>query len=447
MKILLIFLIVTVICIYYLLLGYTLIKNKCTLFICLITFIILFYDFVFINISFVVGTHLLFILKSWMEYGFIALLILIFNRVFASDFKFEINNEVIIFMILTGFSILGFVTGIVNGDAVSKIGLGWRSYLLPMFLFNGLVWLGFFKEFNFKLYNRFLIGLFFLISISTFHQYITFNKELSELWFYGYFEKGLDTSLDLSPYNYMREGSLRSTGIFVSPLVNSMIFSFFSMLMIGNVFFTLRIEKRLFYIVLLGMSLVGLYLTNTRIGFILLFVGVLTSFFYFIKGFKNFWILFLMPLMLIVVTFLSLIFGYINDLSALGRLFQYSEFLGYFKIIGLGYGNERVNVYYDSWFISIALLFGIFSIFYLGFYLLLIKRLHLQPMLKNKQILKEKENVFYFTTYSFSFSLIYLFAFQYSTGGAVLLIFYLLNFLVYNQIVCKLKRQEQSLVI
>jgi hypothetical protein len=371
-----------------------------------------------------------------MEYGLIAIVLFGLIKLMKNEFRIHFSIFKHPVCILFCLSLLSVLVSFFEKNPLFQIFSGYRMYVLPLLLFSSLDYMGFYNRVNSAILANVLV-LFSIISIiSTFFQFYTFNGELSSLWFYDYFATVLDIKLEDVWFNYLRDDKLRATGLYVNTLINSMVIGFFSLFNFARVLYSDCLKVRMVSIIILCGLMYALYLTNARIGFVMFFVGTICGLLFFKTRTKNFGLLLSIPLFCIAMTFIALLLGFIRDLSALGRLIQYVEFLSFLKIQGIGIGNDLVITQYDSWYISVLLAFGIFSVFYIGLHYFLVRRLNFDHsnFVKIENNLSKSDLAFYFTIYAFSFSLVYIFAFQFTIGGPALMVFYMLNNMTYSKI-------------
>jgi hypothetical protein len=335
--------------------------------------------------------------------------------------------------------------GMMVGTSANQVFLGWRMYMLPLF------W-------SFLLYKTGVMKLvpaktiiYFLVLVSSFtviygvYQDVTFNGNLKSLWFYNFIDKL--NPIEDHPFDFIRDEELRITGIFVSPLIYASFLSY--ALLIGAYYIFLGkpnlLKKTLAFFILLFL-VYGQLLSRTRIGFIILLVGLCCSWLVYKRPSSKFIYSILIPLFFFAVTIISLIFGITEDLSALGRLIQYASVPSNFASPGLGFGAEMTNVFFDSFYISVTLLFGVFVPVYLSLYYFLLKKINGYSYFVKNINTDRFSAILYYSSYGFFFSFIYTFGFHFTMGSATVQIFYLLLFYFiskYEAIPVKLIQGEQ----
>lgn len=360
-------------------------NNKTPFFItCLV--LIIFHDYIFINVSFHATQTVNFVLKAWQEYLFIYLLLLTLIN------KRNISVQVFyIFVISILLSIFGIGVSLIRSQEVTDTILSWRSYLLPI-LMPCLIYINRgFHNVSVKSFSVFMVVVLLILVGYAKYQTILFeniggaklmfsNKDFrndaiivfsESLWFYDFF--GTDHIVPRW-YNLVREGKLRATSVFVSPIIFAQFLSIISAFLLSYYVKMIR-KQRLLVLVLFLISVYGILLSQVRAGLIFL---ILSFFFIFIlRKFRQFYfLLYFVPIFLVVITFLSLILFQVGDSSSLGRLTQYKELFSNLSIIGYGLGDPKSIVNYDSLIISSITAFGVLGIFYFKLHTILIKKIY-----------------------------------------------------------------------
>tara|TARA_R110001583_G_scaffold59697_1_gene177500 strand:+ start:84011 stop:85186 length:1176 start_codon:yes stop_codon:yes gene_type:complete len=379
----------------------------------------------------VVTENVVFILKAWQEYLFLFLILILIVE------KGSSNKKMFFLLLLLLFlSFYGIVSSIINGFGIQDSILGWRMYLLPI-LIPCLIYLnGGFKNIDNQIFYKYLKGLLFFIIIYALYQNAIFKhydgqdvifatdnfRQKGEyvlrksLWFYEYF--GSDHILP-GWFNLVRDGKIRATSIFVSPII------FAQFLGVLGSFFMAKFtysRKKFSTAILIVITLYGIYLTQVRAG--LIFYLITFIIIYFDKKVKhdNYLILGL-PLFLVVLTFFSLMFFKVGDASTIGRLGQYEELFRYFKIFGFGFGSGKSIIAYDSLIISVIFGLGIFSLIYFKIHLIVlngIRQLNIQE--KNQKTYLGIGLISCFSAYT------YIIFFHFSLGSAPIKFIYFLTF-------------------
>jgi hypothetical protein len=400
----------------------------------------LFHDFIFINLGYhLTNESVIMVLKSWQE---ILLIFLLFNLIaHLVKHGFRLSKDLfytfILLLILTGWGILVSFKG---NEAPFVIFLGWRKLMLALTNTLLLYALGVFHKISFSFVYRILVVFTVVVLIYGFYQYKKFDRValpsltnrdknfhertdlvLKEFWFYEKF--GTDHMLSSWP-NYMRNDSPRITSIFVSPIILS---EYLAMVSLFSTIILLKGRPRLsqlfFHFILLTCIFITMTLSHTRIGFIQVAVGTLISVIINRRiTSRLYW-----PVVFIAIGslfFLISVSGFGDD-SARGRLVQHKEMIKLFSPSGFGFSATETHTF-DSLYISVILLFGIFSIFYfyIHFYWTLTFFKYRTYIGINRQLDLEYKII---TAIICSF--VFAFAFQYSIGSGTTTILYLLLFL------------------
>jgi len=388
---------------------------------------IFFYDFLFINASYFLPSSLVAVLKPYNEYLFIFLTIRLFlvklNNIKSRNI---LMDKIILYLILVTLAVLLLNDFSSNIDPVSTI-LGIRIYLLPIllpYLMYKANWLATIDKKTF-LSSLFLATL-ITIGYGTIQQ-MTFNGNVNSLWFYKFFNLNGENPVETGFYNFVRNDKLRTTSFFVSPIIYSIsvamsaVFVATLLIMKQNKMF-----KRSTLFLLLIAFIYGLLIAETRVGIFILAMAIAMLLVTKLTNRKGIYkLLATIPFIAMILTFLSLIYGYTDDLSALGRLIQYMSFFEYFKPLGLGFNSEYVLTMFDTYYMSLALVYGVFIVVPIYFYYKLNKVLYYQILEINGLNLLFAKGVFVL-----SLTFIYSFAFQFTAGAYQFRMLFFLIFIV-----------------
>jgi len=407
------------ICLTLLLMGsflYSLIRKKPTLFSACLTLLILIHDVLFVSLKNWIPGSLYFPIKSWQE---ILTLVGLFFFI-----RKKIKPDKLVFF-LTGLLVYGLLFGIFQGTKPFEIFKGFRMYML---IIIGLVLLyqsEFFKEINVKIIFQIFIAFTTLSSLySIFMDYI-FIRDLKVLWFYDFVNQ--INPIESARFNYIRDGSLRACGLFISPLIQSILLGFSTLILALFTFKNPEKRNPAWFAALFLTNLFGLMLCRTRIGWFVLMGGLILAITHLYYQRLTLYQSYLLPVILILGTLFILLFGFTNDPSALGRIPQYKLLFTHFNFFGFGFGHPSTLTVYDSMYISAGLTFGVLGIVYILIPILACRQLF---RLRNNFSNPEKiESLYFAATYGFSFILLYVFAFQFTLGSPTVLLFY---FLVYS---------------
>lgn len=224
------------------------------------------------------------------------------------------------------------------------------------------------------LFNVYL-ALFFVACLYALSQFY-FVKEMEDFWYYNpLVAKGFE----LMPWDSFRNGHPRISSFFTSSLEFSfyVVISIFFIWMNVNNSYRITNRKKAFSYFVVVLGVIILFLSTVRSAQIvfLYFTACLflVSFFVYINR-MAFW--FLMPVFLVITTFCYLIFGFTEDLSAIGRITQWSFVFENLLNSGLaGHGFHSVGPGAKQWFDSyiLNLLYSggaLFLIFFILFFYL-----------------------------------------------------------------------------
>jgi hypothetical protein len=423
-------LLVNILAIFFFLIAYSFFflsffYEKKWIFLLLLLGLITFYDFIFINISSFVSPAVLYVIKSWQEYLllFLLLILFFFRDRFADLNKFD-RGFLGCFLFLT---LTSAAVGIANGTDFMSVFLGWRMYMMPVLWSFLLYKTSIFKQTPSRLIVYFLAMASIVVVLFGIYQNLTFYDNLRNLWFYDFIDKL--NPIEDHPFDFIRDDQLRVTSIFVSPLIYACFLSYTLLLLVFYLVMRKRqTVKRIVAVLLLAFIVYGQILSRTRIGFIILVVGLCCSFLIYFKPSSKLGLSIFIPFLFLITTMMSLIAGVTEDLSALGRLIQYASLASNFVLAGLGFGAELTNVYFDSLYISVFILFGAFALVYLWLYYVLLKKVNSFSLYV--KLIEENfyNSLLYYSSYGFFFSFIYTFGFHFSIGSATIQIFYLMLF-------------------
>ena len=267
---------------------------------------------------------------------------------------------------------------------------------------------------NFHFLPKYKIHLIPLLLFSYYQ--LNHYTNVSDLWFYDAFSK--DSDLDDYKFLYFRNDRVRAPSFFDGPINASLFFSYMFCLFWG------QRKKIVNKIVVLTIPLIGVYLSNTRIGFAVICLYIVAYFFK-KQSYKK---LCLLPMSMIFITIASLIFGYYEEASALGRIVQYANFFNDFNLIGLGLSSSEILVKYDSFFISLFLGLGFVSLFFYNFFYTFLRRTYF--CIQKRLYISDITICLYLLT----IISIYIIAFQFYAGYASYKIYVLFLFYAYNNV-------------
>lgn len=393
-------------------LGFSLIKKRTTIFACLYIIYIWIYDWMFINLSYDVSPIIVNILKLGNELlVFLAFLTILISKKKQSIAKSS-DRTIWIFIIFP--MLYAILISLVNHVGIESIFQGIRLFFSPIIYAFIFYKAGLFKDTSVSQLKVVFVFILIASLLYSIWQDITYNGELSTVWFYDYFIKAKD--LDKVEFDFVRNGLLRTTSVFVSPIISSMFFA-------STALFLFYIEQKsnLLKIIYLFLGAWGVYLSRTRIGLIYIFLFFIL---WIIINRVNFKYTILSIGVAIIITLISLIYGITDDLSALGRILQYQQFINIFRIFGYGFEDEYL-IKFDSYYISLFIYIGIFAIFILYGIIKLSKGIFLESKgFNNRQI-----RFFLIFSSINSLCMVYEYAFQYIAGNYIYKLTFLFLFI------------------
>jgi hypothetical protein len=402
------------------LIFFSLLKKKSVLFISAVSIQILLYDVLSVYSAETLPLWIRWPLKGWQELIFAFSLFMVLR-----DRKRLPLSAGVFFLLAT----IGLITGLLNGNPPDQLIQGFRLYLLLPFSLYLLFESRIFRELNALIPAGIFLGfcvLSVLYSLWLDHQ---FDGNLRILWFYDFVDK--IHPVELARFNYIRNGGLRACGFFISPLIQSAALGFASLL--GFCFF-IQPQKSFLINVLTSLIVVlftlGLFYCRTRIGWIIFSGGLLQWLAWpLLKKFRNF-APFIVPGLFVAITFAWLLSGFSSEPSANGRLDQYALLFEKFRFAGYGFGHPLTMTVFDSFIISSALLFGVFSVFYFLLPLQVCNQLNgIQNGFANPET-RHSEGLVFHPVLSFSSMMLYMMVFQFTNGGPVISLFYWFAFIL-----------------
>jgi len=393
---------------------YAIINKKFNLFAAVYLASLFFYDWLFINAYYFLPPLLLAVLKPYNEYLFLILLFrFIVSTVQHKKSKNALADSIILALIVPSFIVLcanDLSRNLNLSDTISGI----RIYLLPIltpYLMYKAKW---FNSLNTKKILSFLFTISIISVIYGFFQRQGFNGSVRSLWFYNFFNQYTENLVEIGPYNFIRNDVLRTTSFFVSPIIFSISLAIPTIYVLELLISKNKLFSRKYLLFVLVILCYGLLICETRVGIIVSIISIaihlVPKFFKFKYAYR---IMLFVPFLAMILTFLSLIFGYTDDLSALGRLTQYASFFEYFQPLGLGFNNEYVLTRFDTYYMSVGLVYGGLLIFPVWFYLRINKFLYKVVLLN----IDSPDFLFLKSTLALSLTFIYSFAFQFTAGA------------------------------
>ena len=396
-----------------------------------ITFILLtVHDYLFNSLLFDTP---LYYLAGWKDFIVLAFLFYLLISIMYSSILFgKISRKDYLFFKLLILFILIALVGLISGTLNNLS--NYRFYFLITF-FSG--------TFSFVLSNNintnskyFELGLILstlLIVFYGYFQYVTISIP-NDFWYWDHF---IDLGFDPNFWDVFREGRPRISSFFTSSLDYSLylLVTFSILLSFAHLNYQeKKFLKFFFYLTFLIVVFHSIYLSTVRSALIGS-VGVLFLFLVYLACRNTKTLVFfsiLIFLGLSTSTFLYIILGFTDELSALGRIPQWINFLQLIKehwIIGLGIANigPKGEYWFDSFWINYFLSFGIVLGFvivaiFIKLYFIVIKKLSFRS---DKLVI-----IFYLPIYIITPIFFYLFFFQSFTRTPAIYLFVILFYVV-----------------
>jgi hypothetical protein len=255
-----------------------------------------------------------------------------------------------------------------------------------------------------------------------------------DLWFFDYFNHFPKNPVLVGFANYIRNDKLRMTGFFVSPIAQALTLGVGIQLVAARLLYSgRRLSEIAFLVVVIAFLIYCQYGTFTRVGMIMDVLGVtiLLGSRILKTGRK---LLYALPTLAVLATFALLLVGGTTEVSALGRLGQYVEFVQRFQFKGLGFAHQFVSTYFDSYYISLMLLFGL---------AVMGPVIYLYKLNRNTYRLVEFQpgQEFAQATFAITATFIYVFAFQFVAGSIPYRLYFLLLFYCLYQYEDRIRKQ------
>lgn len=417
----------------YFFLFYAAINAKNATFLGILIVLRCLYDYLFIEIGYIIPSVVVSVLKPFQELIIlIGFTLIMYRKKNISIIRVTFREKVLVYCVFIPL-VVSIVSSAINGMEMSILISGFRCFFIPIFCGYIITYWG-----------RISIGswVFELISVLivsfAIYQALTFSGNLNELWVYDsqYNEYG-ENEMDKVAYNFIKNDSLRAISFFVTPIdlsVSSAICALFFICSYHNQ----RWFKYTFFILL---SIFGVLLSKTRIGFFTLLIGVGVIVYLKVSNIAKKSFLIFGPVIMIAVTLAYIYIMGDLDLSALGRLEQYIEFKESFSVLGLGLGNQKAVFGYDSYILCCLNLFGITGILYFSFYICLFsKAIDIYNYITR--------DIYTKFTIVLSASMLYVFGFHHIAGSFIywLVILLLFNTISLNKNECVVTSNRKTLL-
>lgn len=398
---------------------YTAYNTQKSTFVGILIILCCFYDFLFIDISYTLPAEITTILKPFQEFIIlIGCVLILLNRNNKETIRISYKKLLMSLCVLIPL-IVSIFSSIINGMEVNILITGFRCFFVPILC----AYIVTYKE-GINIKPRIFEIISLLMVIYAIFQVYCFSGNLNELWVYeSQYDSYGENLIDKAYYNYLKNGSLRAISFFVTPIDLSITSAACSLFFICT-YINLKKFNYLFFSI---FSILGIFLSQTRIGFFTLLIGIGIIIYLKLNKVAKKKCLIGGPLILIVITLLYVVLIGDIDLSALGRLTQYIEFNQNFSILGRGLGDQSGVFSYDSFILCCLNLFGISGILYLSFYILLFSKV---IKIYNQ---KKRDSLITFTIV-LSSSMLYVFGFHHIAGSFIywLVILLLFNAIAFN---------------
>lgn len=317
-------------------------------------------------------------------------------------------------MILLALFIYGSGLGYLVSGSVYNVITGARDFFFPIFVFF------FFKE-NKKIISSpwlfvVIFTAFVVHVLCAAYFSLTFNGTVQNIWFFDLLGRGDEVRL-IDATNFIKNGRLRSFGLFITPLEYSV-----SVLLplFGSAYLILfhQKPKTKFAGTILGvLFLFGLWIGATRTPWVAIPLVVLMMLVVrYLRKFKASMVLGgLILLFTLTLLYVNSGVQFLNDASSKGRFNQYSGFIVDMKnsVLGYGLGNvsAKANIGYDSTVLDFAAIFGLFAIIPISVYLGVFRTL-LGKYDYFRKISDRGRKILYFTVVAFFVAILYSALFQ-----------------------------------
>ena len=321
----------------------------------------IFYDYIFIVMGEFFGSVIVTTLKLLLE---VIIIWVYLNIRYNRDKIHYPKNK---FYILICCLVYGIVVSFFYNPSIGDILKGFRLFFEPWIIGYILYLNGTFSNISGVKIIRMLSVLQGVLLLFSVYQYL-YVHNMEALWFYQQFSE-MKQKLYQMEFLYFRNGVIRASSFLDGPLSASILYSYFAC-----IFFTFlhKGRNRIYLFVNLLLSIAGILLTNTRIGIVIFLLYIA----YYTLRKRGLWVVALLPISSVIITFGMLILGYYREPSALGRLVQYTNFFSNFSWIGRGISDNDSLVKYDSFFISLFNAIGLIIVPFFYFFYFHTKKLY-----------------------------------------------------------------------
>ncbi len=374
-------------------------------------------DFLLIPIMPTLPDAMQLVVRAWREMTIIVCFAAVLLQQVSGTIRVS-RSIVFLLAVIAFMTLLGFAVGLGEnqfGEALAT----WRNYFLPFLMPISMYLAGFFKQTSLRSLAWTLLLLSAIMALYSLYATVTFNGDPRTVWFYYFFyDKTIEmnTGAHLVIYQFLRDGSLRASGFFISSVDYSM-FSGIVVCFAIALSFYLSGWQRWLALALGLVSVLGIQLSHTRIGFVVAFLIVLVALLMRAGRMRYAGWLTIVPVGFLIVSLgAAAIFPDLFDASAAGRPDQYIAAWQSFRLLGYGFIAPVDNgpTYKDSMYLSVIGTFGIVGIGFFGIFAYLQRALLTQ--LKTST-LPDQDFVVLMATYFALMSLWYVYGVHYTVGS------------------------------
>lgn len=282
------------------------------------------------------------------------------------------------FFVFVIFSLISVAYSVARGNSISRIILDWRDTAAPVLIMYLMVRT---KVINFSDGDRVLHFIALLVvgnSVMAIIDYYSFNGIAESSWRYNFLiDLNLKTDSDYESrmvvYQIVRNGNLRSSGLFVSALQYSYIagmFCFYYYLKFLNSLRWLNFVGLSISLISMIICLVGVYVSQVRTAFLIIAFNIL--FYHLCLSYKNNFsfkpklTIFLAAIGSLGMFYAIYYLGESADASSYGRLAQYAIMITEFEPLGAGLGAYKGL--FDSFYVYIILTIGIPALYFIYYF-------------------------------------------------------------------------------
>lgn len=374
-------------------------------------------DFILIPIMPDLSDSMQVVVRAWREMTIIVCLIAILLQQVSGTIRVSRSISFLLGVIAI-LTVLGFAVGLSSASPGEAL-VTWRNYFLPFLVPISLYLAGFFGKTSLRSLAWALLILSSFMAMYSLYATLTFNGDPKTVWFYYFFYDKtveMNTGSHLVVYQFLRDGSLRASGFFISSVDYSMFSGVVVCFAIALSFYLSGWQRWL----ALGfglISLLGIQLSHTRIGFVIVLLIVTVAILMRAARMRYAGWLTMVPVGVLIISLAAVtVSPDLFDASAAGRPDQYIAAWESFRPFGYGFIPPVDNgpTYKDSMYLSVIGTFGIGAILFLGIFAYLQRALLIQ--LKTST-LPDRDFVVLMATYFALMSLWYVYGVHYTVGS------------------------------